>query len=188
VIAGDATLDEVGRGIADLEPDLRERIESARRGDPAIAGVMADRLGWYAADPGRILRTADERLVATGENALIDDPDAGLRARPAVRQALETMFAEGARQGAEGFVEDWIATVVPWGFRFRDVAVPVDLWWGDRDPLTSTEDTETLARLLPAARLTVIPDAGHSVPITHWREILDGVLRRWTGPTERARD
>jgi len=188
VVASDAPIDEVGAGVADLDPDLRRRVEAARRGDPAIVDVMAGRLAWYRDDPGQMLRLADENLTTDGADALAEDPDARLRARPRVRAALDAMFAEGARQGVEGFVEDWIATVVPWGFRFGDVDVPVDLWWGERDALTGREHAEALARLLPAARLTVVPDAGHSVAMTHWREILEGLLRSWATASEGSAD
>ena len=42
-------------------------------------------------------------------------------ARTDVRDALTQMFREGARQGVDGLVADWIAPSLPWGFAFADL-------------------------------------------------------------------
>ena len=47
------------------------------------------------------------------------------------------------------------------------IAVPTLIVWGDRDTILSREDQETLARLIPGARLLVYPGAGH---LFYWED------------------
>ena len=47
------------------------------------------------------------------------------------------------------------------------IAVPTLVVWGDRDTILSREDQETLARLIPGARLLVYPGAGH---LFYWED------------------
>jgi pimeloyl-ACP methyl ester carboxylesterase len=95
---------------------------------------------------------------------------------PPVAEALRAMFVEGARQGVAGFVDDWIATVRPWGFALESIDRDVSLWWGDADRLTTREHTDRLASTLPRAKLTIYPGEGHNIALTHWAEILGALL------------
>jgi pimeloyl-ACP methyl ester carboxylesterase/glycosidase len=166
-VAGDAPPDEVLGARDEMSEAGRELMDAVRRGDPTARNRVAERFSWYATDPERIVR---------GASADPDDPDARLRARPEVRAALATMFGEGARRGVDGFVDDWIATMQPWGFELADVRATVAVWWGDRDTLTTRPYTDALVRLLPATRLQVVPDAGHLMAVSTWPEILGRAL------------
>jgi pimeloyl-ACP methyl ester carboxylesterase len=169
VIAGDAPLDDVPEAFQALPAamqDLIARVRDDPTGDARAA--VAARCAWYAQDPLSIVASADA-------HAAPDDPDAEARRRPDIGEALAAMFTEGARQGAAGYVDDWIATVLPWGFRLTDVARPVAIWWGDRDPLTPRSDTEHLASSVPGAQVRIIPGEGHSLPFRHWPAILDAL-------------
>ena len=169
VVAGDAPLEAVPGALTALPAavqDLIARVRDDPTGDRRTA--VAARCAWYAENPLSMIASADA-------HAAPDDPDAAARRRPDVRTALETMFTEGARQGAAGYVDDWIATVLPWGFRLADVARPVAIWWGDRDPLTPRADTEHLASAVPGARLRIVSGEGHSLPFRHWSAVLDSL-------------
>jgi pimeloyl-ACP methyl ester carboxylesterase len=167
VIAGDGPPGDVPGYWDEATPELRDLV-AAVRADPAAARPrVAERLKWYDADPGSII----DRVASDPSN-----PDGALLSLPAVAQALRAMFVEGARQGVAGYVDDWIATVLPWGFALGDINRDVLLWWGDADRLTTRAHTEHLARTLPRARLTILPGEGHNVAATHWAEILAAVL------------
>jgi pimeloyl-ACP methyl ester carboxylesterase/glycosidase len=172
IVAGEAPMDDVPGEIEARTEDVRVLIEAVRRRDPTARERVTARLAWYADDPTGFL---DRSLQSEAEKAS-DDPDARLRRRPEVAAALRTLFAEGARRGGNGFVDDWIATAWPWGFDFADVRAPVDLWWGEDDELTNRAQVDTLARLLPHARVHIVPDAGHSLLLTAWGEILTSLL------------
>ena len=93
----------------------------------------------------------------------------------AERDVLEPSVAEmreAARQGTSGYVEDWIADSLPWGFSPADVTNDVHIWWGDDDQLVSRACAEYLARAIKRSTLTVLAGEGHLFPIRRWREML----------------
>jgi pimeloyl-ACP methyl ester carboxylesterase len=169
VVAGDGPPDEVPGYWDEASPELRELV-GAVRADPAAARPrVAERLARYAVDPASII---------DGTSNDPANPDTAVRAIPSVAEALKAMFVEGARQGVAGYIEDWIATFLPWGFQLADIDRDIHLWWGDGDRLTSRAHTDHLATALPRARLTIYAGEGHSIAITHWADILDALLVR----------
>jgi pimeloyl-ACP methyl ester carboxylesterase/glycosidase len=167
VIAGDAPIDEVPELLEEESEEGRQRIAAIRRGDPEALARLRERMAWYAEDP--------DRFFQADGNAR-EQPDGRLSAVPAVRRALRTMFEEGFRQGIAGFEADWLATYRSWGFRLGDVGVPVDVWWGDADPLSSRAHSEALAARIPRATLRVVAGGGHLIVATEWDRILDRLL------------
>jgi pimeloyl-ACP methyl ester carboxylesterase len=119
--------------------------------------------------------------------AAADDPDARLRADPAVFDALDAMFTEAFRQGVAGFRDDWIATFAPWGFALADVRRPVDLWRGDADAMSSAAHTAALESAFGTrATMHAVAGGGHLIPITNWADILESLLS--AGAAARAVD
>jgi pimeloyl-ACP methyl ester carboxylesterase len=100
------------------------------------------------------------------------DPDVELIARPEVLHAMNSWFAEGARQGSIGMVGDDVALLDPWGFSVADVRQPVHIWWGDADRLVATCYADYFAATIPDAHLTIYAGEGHLFPISHWGEML----------------
>jgi pimeloyl-ACP methyl ester carboxylesterase len=169
VVAGDGPPDDVPGYWDDASPELRDLVAAVRADPVAARPRVADLLGWYAAEPAAIVAAAP---------ADPGDPDTSVRSIPTVADALEAMFVEGARQGAIGFVDDWIATFLPWGFALPAIDREIHLWWGDGDRLTTRAQTDLLATAVPQARLTIYPGEGHLIAITHWPDILDALLGR----------
>jgi pimeloyl-ACP methyl ester carboxylesterase len=161
-VAGDAPLEEFPDLIAEVPAHVQARIEGIRRGQDWAVSELEERIAPYAATP-------DQVFDGAGDDA---GPDAALRAQPAVGAALRTMMREAFRTGAEGFRDDWIATYTPWGFRLEDVRVPVRIWRGDADALSSEAHSRHLAAGIPGARLSVIAGGGHLIVATEWRAIL----------------
>ena len=71
-----------------------------------------------------------------------------------------------------GMVEEYRAMVRPWGFTPAQVAVPVDLWQGDRDQLVPERWAHRLAGELPDATLHLVGGAGHFLAYDRWAEVL----------------
>jgi pimeloyl-ACP methyl ester carboxylesterase len=88
-----------------------------------------------------------------------------------IRSMYTSSNLEGARQGQEGMIGDWIADALPWGFQLADVSAPVDVWVGQRDPGRSRLDAPELARRIPACSVHSDADAGHWLLMSHWQEI-----------------
>jgi len=111
--------------------------------------------GWYAEDP--VLR--HRQLLAGGKDRWMS-PD-------------EDSNREGARQGAAGLVNDWLATDIrSWGFRLRDVPCRVLVWAGRHDPGRAVPDAPLIAARLPNAEMRISEDAGHTPSPADWRYLL----------------
>ena len=169
VVAGDGPPDDVPGFWDEASPEVRQLVDAVRSDPAAARPRVAEWLAWYAADPASIIDDVPNDPA---------DPDTAVRALPGVAEALKAIFVEGARQGVAGFVEDWIATFLPWGFELAAIDRDIHLWWGDGDRLTSRAHTDHLATALPRARLTIYPGEGHSIAITHWADILETLLVR----------
>jgi pimeloyl-ACP methyl ester carboxylesterase len=165
-VAGDAPTEEAPELLEELPPNVLARVLAVRGGDLTGIDDLRTSLAPFVADPD---------LILGGPPSASAGPDGRLRSIPAVGAAMSRMVREGFRQGTVGYVEDWVATFQPWGFRLADVQRPATVWWGDDDPLVSGAHTELLAAGIPGARLVVVPGGGHSIAITQWRAILASV-------------
>jgi pimeloyl-ACP methyl ester carboxylesterase len=67
---------------------------------------------------------------------------------------------EGLAAGPEGWVEDDLALVAPWGVELAGVRVPVALWHGEQGALVPTAHTRWLADAIPGAELRLFADEG----------------------------
>ncbi len=92
-------------------------------------------------------------------------PDRALLDQPSVRAAILAEIAEAYRQGPGGQLVDarLALTTRTWDIALADVRVPVRLWQGELDRLSTPSMAAALARELPDVRLTLIPGAGHLI-------------------------
>jgi pimeloyl-ACP methyl ester carboxylesterase len=147
-----------------LPADLRDLMELAARDRGVALEAVTERCRWYAEQPERVL----------DDPPIPGNPDEDLHADAVVNRSMRVWFREGARHGARGYVDDWIATYArPWGFDLSAIDRRVMLWWGDGDVVCAREHTMYLAETIPGARLVVFPGEGHLAPVAHWDEILD---------------
>jgi pimeloyl-ACP methyl ester carboxylesterase len=81
--------------------------------------------------------------------------------RGAIGEFLATSMPDVFREGADGWVDDDLAFVEPWGFEVADIRVPTLVFQGRHDLFVPPSHGEWLAtRILGAeARLTI--DDGH---------------------------
>ena len=168
LIASDAPFVEGTPRWDGLPPGAAELIAAVRLDPVASRDAVRARTAWFADGWTAILPTREP-----GTEPAADDPDGWLRQRPDVHESLTAMFREAARQGSEGFAEDWIAGLGPWGFSLGDVRAGVKVWWGEDDRLTDRETTDELVASLPSPVVRIVAGAGHLVAVEHWSEILD---------------
>ena len=96
----------------------------------------------------------------------LPERDRKLLARPDIA-ALEAAVAAdwGRRYGIDGWLEDDLALFArPWGFSPAAVTAPVELIYGEADVLVPAAHGRAWAQRLPAAMLTIVPNAGHWMP------------------------
>ncbi|TGZ14472.1 alpha/beta hydrolase [Streptomyces sp. S816] len=157
--------DEVARPqfASVLNADLRGLVERTAC-DPAgaeefFAGFTADAM-WdmvMAGSPGCDL-------------AVYQDPDFAA----AYRRALDEAFA----QGAAGYARDTVLAMGRWPFALDEIAVPVDIWYGEQDTSHSPDNGALLAARVPGARRHVVPGIGGALLWTHAEPILTRLLEK----------
>jgi pimeloyl-ACP methyl ester carboxylesterase len=118
-----------------------------------------------------------ERAYREFLNALPESDRAALEASGAVPAEAMAFFVESARHGTRGPVWDYRVMTLPWGFRPKEIRVPVHLWHGDEDSIVPLGQAQELAARIPAATLTVCPGEGHLLIYRH----IEAMLRAASG-------
>jgi pimeloyl-ACP methyl ester carboxylesterase len=76
-------------------------------------------------------------------------------------QDVASSFHEGLRVSADGWVDDDLAFIAPWGFSLDDVAVPTSIWQGSEDLMVPFTHGTWLATQLPKALAHLEDGEGH---------------------------
>jgi pimeloyl-ACP methyl ester carboxylesterase len=105
-------------------------------------------------------------MAATAEEFLVDNsaniPDADA---DAMRRTIDEKLAlarHGLAHGLDGWVDDVMGVVLPWGFDVADITVPTVIWHGADDLAVPVSHGQWLATHIPDARTHIIADAGHA--------------------------
>src|SRR5262249_46306665 len=69
----------------------------------------------------------------------------------------------------------------PDSHRFGDLALPVLVVHGDRDPVFPLPHAEAMRDAIPGARLLVLPDTGHELPPRTWDAFVPALLEVTAG-------
>ncbi len=102
--------------------------------------------------------------------AVYQDPDFAT----AYRRALD----EGFVQGGAGYARDTVLAMGRWPFALDEIAVPVDIWYGEKDTSHSPDQGALLATRIPGARHRVAPGIGGALLWTHAESILTSLLAK----------
>jgi pimeloyl-ACP methyl ester carboxylesterase len=124
----------------------------------ALEGEAADR-----AICERIATTVLERISAGQVDVLPDDyevPASDLEQMKRYQAQLAASLTHALAPGVDGWVDDDLASMRPWGFDVAAIRVPVWLQYGRDDTLVPRAHGDWLASRIPHARVDV-QDAGH---------------------------
>lgn len=134
-----------------VEGNVRE-FELARRGESALRPVIeAERVALLER-----LDAGDEDLL--GSDYPMSEADREEMARD--RAIIESMLREGLRDGADGWIDDDLAIVRPWGFELDAIAGQLALQYGRADTLVPAAHGDWLAARLSHAEVFV-DESGH---------------------------
>ena len=155
----------------------------------APAPFDADGLDWFAGwSPG----IAAEHQAATGGRAALEAhwasakteemgaffTRADMAALAGSWSWLGRVAGQAIEQGNEGYLEDTLASVQPWGFRTAAISVPVLVMHGAKDKMVPCAHGQWLAAHCPAADLRIVPDAGHITVLDSAPEALTWLATR----------
>ncbi len=116
---------------------------------PELERELAEMAARVAVDPSTVLGDFD-----------LSDTDRAELARPERMQVIRESFAEQAETGADGWVDDDLAIITPWGFSVDRITVPVLVHYGVADVLSPPAHGEWLAANVPGC-VVKVDDAGH---------------------------
>jgi len=87
---------------------------------------------------------------------------------------LAALIREAARHGDEGWWEDWVSYLSPWGFDLNDIQCPVQLWHGDHDLAVPIAHGQWISEHLPNVETHFLTAEDHStIEIDHYTEAIE---------------
>jgi pimeloyl-ACP methyl ester carboxylesterase len=135
-----------------------------------LAGMGAENIEEFGA-----AATSRDELVAFLE--LVDDVDrAALSGEFA--ETLARMLRRALSNGIDGWLDDDLAFVKPWGFDLGSIRVPVSIWQGAHDRMVPFSHGEWLAAHVPGARVHLYDDEGHISLAQQLPRILEDLASR----------
>lgn len=123
------------------------------------------------ADAVTIVQTMETILPEVDKKALLDNQD--------FSQNLVDSMGEALKTNVDGWVDDSMAFIAPWGFELSEVKVPVFLYQGSEDKMVPFGHGKWLAEHLPKEKLSVnlLEGEGHvSIFLGRVDKILDELM------------
>jgi pimeloyl-ACP methyl ester carboxylesterase len=142
-------------------------------------GVMLTALVWALRPVASPAFNLFARLSPPGDRAVF--------ARPEMKAFFLDDLLHGSRWGLRAPIYDVLLFCRPWGFRLRDVRVPIRFWHGDADHLVPLRHARHLARLIPDASLIIRRGESHLGGLAAAEEILGTILSLWPPARRRVR-
>jgi pimeloyl-ACP methyl ester carboxylesterase len=151
--------------FAGRTPGQAEDFRLALRGEPALRPYLQARASDAMAQFEAEFPAPPSGPARTSSSASSQPPaDPGRTAR------IRAMFLGGL----DGWVDDDIALVRPWGFDPASISVPVSIWHGTRDTRIPRAHTDWLLTHLPSAQGHEHPD-GHDPSKASYHQILSWI-------------
>jgi pimeloyl-ACP methyl ester carboxylesterase len=138
---------------------------AAEEGPQRLRPLLAARSDGMRTHPRTLLQSLRRELPPADLNAIRD---------PGLRSTLARNYAEAVRVGDDGWNDDVLAFVRPWGFDSAEIGGRVDLWHGEDDVFSPVDHTRWLAAHIPGAHPMVEPGASH---FAAWRLLPDILCR-----------
>lgn len=131
----------------------------------------ADSLTAYLAADAETLQVATRDDLVAGMSSVLSPVDVAAMSG-AAGDYLAASMRHALRQGIDGWRDDDLAFVTPWGLKLADVAVPVALWQGTEDLMVPHRHGTLLAAGLPSSRVHFDAGQGHITLIAEPREVV----------------
>jgi pimeloyl-ACP methyl ester carboxylesterase len=137
-----------------MDPENVKEFGRAEAGEdvlrPELEREYANMRARVAEDPTRVL-----------EGFELSDADRDRLERPEMQQIVRESVFEHSANGVDGWVDDDLAFVKPWGFDVTEITVPVLVWYGRTDVLVPPAHGEWLAANVPGCVVKVDDESGH---------------------------
>jgi pimeloyl-ACP methyl ester carboxylesterase len=101
---------------------------------------------------GNDIREAFGGLIGDADKAVLEG---------AVADEMAATMRNGLAVSFDGWIDDDLVFVKPWGFDLAAITKPVILWQGDDDFMVPHAHSYWLEKHIPTAHLSFIPGHGH---------------------------
>jgi len=150
--------------LAGMGPENHEEFGAALKGEAAVEDWMNQNAGAFKNVSGSEIIEAFGGLLGEADKAALKAGSADQMAA-STRSALAVSF--------DGWIDDDLVFVKPWGFDLAAITKPVFLWQGDDDFMVPHAHSYWLEKHIPTAKLTFKAGEGHiSLGIKYRGEIL----------------
>jgi len=95
----------------------------------------------------------------SGFDTLLSPPDQAIL--PRIEEFLGRIFSEALADGLDGWLDDDLAFVCPWGFDLEEIRVPVLLLHGVQDAFVPVSHGHWLGSRIPGVDARILEDEGH---------------------------
>jgi len=169
VIAGVAPFDADGlEWTAGMGQDNLDEFGAAATGEAALRA--------YLDGQAPALRTIAPDAIVAAMASLLPDVDRAVLTDEFAEDSAAG-FHEALRLGIDGWVDDDLAFLSPWGFALEEIRVPLMIWQGDEDLMVPFAHGRWLASRLPAAAAHLEAGQGHlSIGLGSLDRMLDELL------------
>lgn len=118
-------------------------------------------LGEFLAVAGQGLTSVTAAGVAEGLGDLVDEVDRSAVGDVELVGTLAAGLQRALMSGTDGWRDDDLAFVTPWGFDLDTITSPVAVWQGEHDRMVPASHGRWLAAAIPGAVLHLEPTEGH---------------------------
>jgi pimeloyl-ACP methyl ester carboxylesterase len=142
----------------------------------AVAARGEDELRSFLAREREVLKDITAADVVTSLETILPDVDRAVLTGEFADDTVAS-FREAMRTGIEGWLEDDLAFLAPWGFELAEISVPTMIWQGSADLMVPFAHGQWLASRLPAASAHLEHGEGHlSVALGALDRMLDELV------------
>ncbi|MDH2445526.1 alpha/beta hydrolase [Amnibacterium sp. CER49] len=153
VIAGVAPFEAEGLDfLAGMGQDNLDEFGAALEGEDALRRYLVPQREQLANVTSDEIVGAMASLLPEVDRAVITDE---------FGEDLAASFREAVRLGVDGWLDDDLAFVQPWGFELGEITVPVEVWQGSEDLMVPFAHGQWLAQRVPNAEVHLETGEGH---------------------------
>ena len=147
--------------LADMGPENEEEFGEALKGEAAISAWMDANAGAFKNVTGDQIREAFGGLIGDADKAVLEG---------AYAEESATTMRKGLAVSFDGWIDDDIAFIQPWGFDLGAISQPVHIWQGNDDFMVPHAHSYWLEKHIPGSKLNFIPGHGHISLVVKYRE------------------
>jgi pimeloyl-ACP methyl ester carboxylesterase len=153
IIAGVAPHDAEGLDfLSGMGQDNHDEFGAAMDGENELRAYLATQLPELrAATPADIIESMGSLLPAVDQAVLTDE----------FGRDMAASFHEALRVGIDGWLDDDIAFINPWGFSLDEISIPTAIWQGSEDLMVPFAHGKWLASRLGGASAHLENGEGH---------------------------